>query len=85
MFLLCSRFFDGIVYLIPQAPNIDRAGPSADSSGGAGVPEIDITSAMIEAGCEALADFNYDFESREDAVVRIFEAMLSQTNLTRRS
>lgn len=74
----------GIIYLTPQPPDIRRASAEGEAPD-AGAPEIKITPAMIEAGCEALTDFNYDFESREDAVVRIFEAMLSQTNLMRRS
>jgi hypothetical protein len=38
--------------------------------------EIEITPEMVEAGAYELASYNTDFESVEDAVVRIYEAMI---------
>ena len=37
--------------------------------------EIEITPAMIEAGCRELACYNGDYEGDDDAVIRIFDAM----------
>jgi len=37
--------------------------------------EIEITEEMIEAGTHELARYNSEFESAEDAVRRIFEAV----------
>ncbi len=37
--------------------------------------EIEITPEMIEAGCTEIASYNLDFESREDAVRRIYSEM----------
>jgi len=42
--------------------------------------EIDITPAMIKAGVIELASFDFRFESYEDAVERIFIAMINATN-----
>jgi hypothetical protein len=43
----------------------------------AGAPdEIEVTEEMIEAGVAEIATYNLDFESREEAVERIFVAML---------
>jgi hypothetical protein len=39
--------------------------------------EIEITEAMIEAGVAALASHDSRFESDEDAVMRIFMAMVT--------
>jgi hypothetical protein len=39
--------------------------------------ETEITDEMIEAGVYALLDFNHDYESEEDAVIRIWSAMKS--------
>ena len=37
--------------------------------------EIEITSAMIEAGISELSRYNPDYESKDEAVARIYEAM----------
>jgi hypothetical protein len=37
--------------------------------------EVEITPEMIAAGADALAGFNRDFESAEERVVEIYEAM----------
>jgi hypothetical protein len=42
--------------LTPHVPDIVKGGESADSSGEAGAPEIEVTPAMIEAGARFLAD-----------------------------
>jgi hypothetical protein len=39
--------------------------------------EIEITPAMIEAGVTELVRYNPDYVSKEDAVVRIYEAMFA--------
>jgi hypothetical protein len=39
------------------------------------IHEIEITPEMIEAGADALASVNLDFESEEAAVARIYRAM----------
>ena len=38
--------------------------------------KVDVTSEMVVAGVDELRRWNDDFESAEDAVVRIFEAMI---------
>jgi len=45
---------------------------------GAGAPagNLEITQAMIEAGVGEICTYNLDFETKEEAVSRIFEAML---------
>lgn len=48
-----------------------------DRIANATVPEIEITPEMIEAGTLELAGFNQDFESDEDAVCRIYRAMVA--------
>ena len=40
------------------------------------VPEIEVTPEMIEAGTLQLARFNSDFDTPEDAVRWIYEAMV---------
>jgi hypothetical protein len=37
--------------------------------------EIEITPAMIEAGISELSRYNPDYESKDEAVARIYEAM----------
>jgi hypothetical protein len=44
--------------------------------------EIEITPEMIEAGIEEFCGFDSRFESDEDAVVRIFKAMITVTTGT---
>ena len=46
---------------------------------GAGAPEdeIDVTPEMIKAGVAELCTYNLDYETREEAAIRIFEAMWS--------
>lgn len=41
------------------------------------INEIEVTPEMITAGVEALSDFDDRFDSRKDAVVRIFKAMMA--------
>jgi hypothetical protein len=43
----------------------------------------EVTPAMIAAGVAALCSHNYDFESREDAVRRIYCDMVSAANASR--
>jgi hypothetical protein len=38
-------------------------------------PEVEITSEMIAAGVSALSRYDSEFESREEGVARIFQAM----------
>jgi hypothetical protein len=50
-----------------------------DPSRGAGAPEaeIEVTPVMIAAGVRELAWYSDDYESKEDAVERIFAAMFA--------
>jgi hypothetical protein len=65
----------GIMHLTyhDEAPKSGK--PVSDSTDSAGAPEIEITPEMIAAGVNEIASYNLDFESREDAVARIYEAM----------
>jgi len=54
-----------------------RLGDPAAGGGGTGVPEIEITLQMIEAGLEAYSGHNEDYEDRAEIVRKIFEAMLA--------
>ena len=38
--------------------------------------QIEITEEMIEAGCRVIAGYNYNFDSEEEIVERIFLAMI---------
>lgn len=49
----------------------------SDSTGdGAPEEKIEITPAMLEAGVDEICTYNLDLETREQAVARIYEAML---------
>jgi hypothetical protein len=39
--------------------------------------DIKITPEMIEAGCRAIAGYNYNFDLEEEIVERIFRAMIT--------
>ena len=56
-------------------PNVCKG--RADSIGaGAPADEIEITPAMIDAGVDEICSYNLEYETREEAVARIFEAVL---------
>jgi hypothetical protein len=61
----------------PRKPEV--AGTATETEGHG---EIEITEEMIKAGIDALLDFDRRYESDEDAVQRIFIAMIS-AHLTR--
>lgn len=54
--------------------NLDASAASPKDE--AGAPEVEITPEMTKAGADALASFNRDFESAEDAADRVFRAMI---------
>jgi hypothetical protein len=61
-----------------SSPSIGPASAVALAAGteaGAPEPEIEITPAMVEAGAEALASVNLEFEMIEEAAIRIYCAM----------
>jgi hypothetical protein len=45
--------------------------------------EIEITPEMIEAGTLALSEYHSEYESPEDAVIRIYLEMVSAMKLVR--
>jgi hypothetical protein len=51
----------------------------SDSIGdGAPADETEATPAMIEAGVLALSASNEDFDSKEDIVIRVYDAMIAE-------
>jgi hypothetical protein len=42
--------------------------------------EIEVTPEMVEAGVAEISNYNLDFETREEAVMRIFTAMILVCN-----
>jgi hypothetical protein len=70
----------GIISLTPHptSPSIDAVDSVSAESAGAPANDMKITPAMVEAGVEEIASFNLDFESREEAVIRIYRRMRSE-------
>lgn len=67
------------MHLTYRTENANHLPVSTNNLGEAGAPaiEIEITPAMIEAGALALSKHDAEFESSEEAVARIFRAMLA--------
>jgi hypothetical protein len=57
---------------------VDRPAGSGDA------PSLKITPEMARAGADALAGFNLDFESEEEAAIRVFVAMTETRERTAR-
>ena len=60
-------------------PNSDghKATASTANAGEVGAPgkDIEVTPAMIKAGARELVSFDLDYESWEDAAIRVYKAM----------
>ncbi len=48
-------------------------------------PEIEITPAMLDAGIEAMAAFERDYEIRSEIIAAVFQAMISVAPLSIRA
>jgi len=54
--------------------NMELAADSKESVGAPG-KDIEVTPAMIKAGARELVSFDLDYESWEDAAIRVYKAM----------
>ena len=69
-----------IITLTKHTPHIDSS--RLPPQGGAGAPGVEITPAMLDAGIEAMAMFERDYEIRSEIIVAVFQAMISVAPLS---